>query len=156
MLTHKLGAGILLLAAFATTAAAEERGYSATLCNVKTSATSIFYSFRGLEQGSLSSQTVECGAAPQVGANVDRIEATVFDRNADSDVCCTMMVLSADGMPITSATRCSTGSTTASQLLSATFPANAAGAVDLSCRLPPNNPTSGPSRLATYRVRSTP
>ena len=156
MITRKLGAAALLIAAFTATASAEERGYSATLCNGSSSATNLFYTFRGVEVTGLSSQTVQCGAAPEVGANVDRIEATVYDRNADADLCCTMMVLSADGMPITSATRCSTGSATASQLLSATFPPNAAGAVDLSCNIPASNPRSGPSRIATYRVRSTP
>jgi hypothetical protein len=155
MITRKLGAAALLIAAFTATASAEERGYSATLCNASSSATNLFYTFRGVEVTGLSSQTVQCGAAPEVGANVDRIEATVYDRNPDSNLCCTMILLSSDGMPIMSATRCSAGNGNASQLLSATFLPNATGAVDLSCTIPGASPT-GPSRIATYRVRSIP
>ena len=155
MITRKLGAAVLLLAA-TTTASAEERGYSATLCNASSSVSNLTYTFRGVEVNNLSSTTVQCGAAPQVGANVDRIEATVYDRNPDSNLCCAMFVLNADGLTIATATRCTSGSGAASQVLSATFPANAASAVDLSCSIPAASPIGGASRLATYRVRSTP
>ena len=150
---RSLGAMALAGAAVTTTASAEERGYSAALCG--SSSSNVSFSNLGVEVTNLSPGNVYCGAAPLVGADVDRIQATVYDRNPTSDVCCTMSVVNADGFTVASANRCSTGSGNASQLLSALLPVNVAGSVILSCLLPPASP-SGSSRIATYRVRSTP
>jgi hypothetical protein len=143
----------LLFGVITTAATAEERGYSATQCT--TNGSNIFYTFRGAEVSGLSTGTLFCGAAPVVGANVDRIQATVHDRNPDSNACCTMMVLNSEGMAVASASRCSTGNSNAAQLLSADFPANVANSAELQCTIPGAAPT-GVSRLLTYRVRTTP
>jgi hypothetical protein len=148
-----VAAVVLLGAAITTTASAEQRGYSGTLCNGTDN--NLMYTPMGVETTNLSSGRVLCGAAPLVGSDVNRIQATVYDRNPTADLCCTMIVLSADGLAITSALRCSSGNSNAAQLLSATFPTNVAGSVVLQCDIPPAAPT-GASRVSTYRVRSTP
>jgi hypothetical protein len=155
---QKLAVMILVSAGVTTSASAEERGYHGTLCNPSPSpsGSNLYYTFQGVEVTNLSSAQVMCGTATLLGANVERIEVTAHDRNSTSDLCCSMMVLNADGLPITSANRCTSGSANASQLLTAILPPNAASAVNLQCTIPAASPTGGPSRLLTYRVRSTP
>jgi len=150
---RSLGAIALASLVVVTTASAEERGYSAALCSSNT--TNTFFEDFGINVVNLSPATVFCGAAPIVGADVNRIQAAVYDRNSTGDVCCTMLVLGADGMPISSASRCSTGSSSSVQTLSVVPPVNAAGSVLLSCNVPPATP-SGFSRVSVYRVRSSP
>jgi hypothetical protein len=154
----QLAVMILVSAGVTTSASAEERGYPAALCNPSPSpgGSNLFYTFQGVEVTNLSPAQVMCGTATLLGADVERIEVTAHDRNSTSDLCCWMMVLNADGIPITSATRCTSGSANASQLLSAVLPPNAASAVSLQCTIPAASPTGGPSRLLTYRVRTIP
>jgi hypothetical protein len=148
-----VGAIALATATVATTALADDRGYSAALC--ATSASNVLFSSLGVEVTNLSSANVFCGAAPIVGSDVYRIEATVYDRNPSADLCCTMSVINAQGFTIASGSRCSAGNSNASQLLSVVPPPNAAGTVLLVCNIPAVQPT-GASRIATYRVSSTP
>ena len=143
------------VAVAATAGAAEERGYPGAQCSHSPSTTNLEYSYLGVEVTNLSSASVFCGAAPVVGANVDRIQATVVDRYPTSDVCCSMIVLNADGFAIASAFRCSSGSSGSSQLLSAAIPPNAAGTVGLQCSIPAAT-GMGWSRVASYRFHSIP
>lgn len=154
----KLAVSILVSAGVTTSASAEERGYPGTLCNPSPSpgGSNLFYTFQGVEVTNLSSGQVLCGTATLLGANVDRIEVTAHDRNPTSNLCCSMLVLNADGIPVASANRCTAASAGPSQLLSAILPPNAATAVSLLCTIPAASPTGGASRLLTYTVRSTP
>ncbi len=154
---RQLSTAALSVAALITTASAEERGYAAALCNPNTTtdAGRIMYTVLGVETTGLSSANVSCGAAPLVAADVTRIQATVYDRNPAADLCCNMMVKNTEGFGITSATRCSAGSGNPAQVLTFIPPANVVGTVELACTIPAAAPT-GASRIATYRVRSTP
>jgi|SRR6187431_2139083 len=151
---RSLGAIVLASAAVATTASAEERGYSALLCSVSASS-NVVRTYLGLETGTPASAHAFCGAAPIVGADVNRIQATVFDRNHTDNLCCTMSVVTADSFAIATASRCTSDSTD-SQLLTFIPPVNVAGSVHLQCTIPGLDFMGGVSRIATYRVRSTP
>jgi hypothetical protein len=146
---------IVGVGALVSSASAVESGYSGTLCNpsANSEVSKLVYSQFGVHNVAGSTAGVLCGANPPVGADVNRIQATVYDRNPATDVCCTMMVLNADGLVIASSAPCSGGSGAASQLLSYIPPVNTAGSVALSCSIPA---VSGGnlSHLTTYRVRT--
>jgi hypothetical protein len=139
--------------AIASTASAESRGYSAVLCTPasSTDAGNLLFTTMGVETTNLSGATVFCGGVTRVAANVRRIEATVYDRNPDADVCCSMLVMNADGFGVASGSRCSSGSGGPSQRLSVTLPGNSASSVILACTIPPASP-DGASRVTSYRV----
>lgn len=152
-----LGLAIAGLTALASTVSAADNGYQGTLCNpnTPTDASKIGYNQYGVHNTAATAAVVACGALPVVGSDVNLITATVHDRNAVANVCCTMLVQEPNGGVIASAVRCSANSSPAAQLLSWVPPVNVAGTVNLECSIP--SPTgAGHSHVTSYRVRSNP
>jgi hypothetical protein len=141
--------------ALVSTASAADDGYSGVVCNPSTfsDVSKLAYGQFGVHN-TAASTAVACGANPIFGADVNRIEAIVYDRNAATDVCCTMMVLDADGLVLSSSTPCSAGSGAASQLLLFIPAFNVSSTVAMTCSIPA---VSGGqlSHVTTYRVRTT-
>jgi hypothetical protein len=109
----------------------------------------------GVYNMSSTSAMVACPANPPVGSNITRIEATVFDSNSAVNICCSMEVRDIDGFLLVFATRCSAG--VVHQTLTFEPPVNASSTVVLGCEIPGTSPDGGwTSRIATYRVSSTP
>lgn len=119
--------------------------------------TELLYSGQwGIHNGSTSTTAlVSCGGHLEVGSDVYTIEATVYDRNPSSDVCCTMEVQRSDGSFLSSAYRCSSGYGGGFQTLSWVPPVNAAFTTNLECSIPVSS-TPGVSHVTTYRVKSSP
>ena len=152
LLAVVLGGLLVASSAFAVTG-----GYSGSACNpnTPTDGSRINYSQYGVHNVSTAVASVTCPANQPSGSDVFNISATVYDRSSTADVCCTMMVLNADGGVISSALRCSVGFGPASQSLSWVPPVNASSTVELACSIP-GVTSSGLSHVATYRVGSNP
>jgi hypothetical protein len=145
------------IAVAAGTASAAHNGYSGTLCNPinSTEDAKIGYSQFGVQNNASSTASVECGGLPNVGSDIFNVQATVYDRNAATNLCCTMRVLNNDGLFLASSTPCTVGSGAASMLLNWVPPVNAAGSFDMGCTIPPNQAGSV-SHVTTYRIQSNP
>ncbi len=142
----------------ASAASAANNGFAGALCNpdTPTDGGKIGRSATGVFNTSASTANVSCGSSVPIGADVNRIEATVYDRHNVGNVCCSMMVLSANGTILSSSAPCSVGSGAAAQTLSYVPPLNTAHTVDLACSIPAFLAGSGHSHVATYRVQSNP
>jgi hypothetical protein len=73
----------------------------------------------------------------------------VYDRDPNSNVCCTAFLEGPDGTPYSSARSCSSGFGASSQYLLSPL-AQTFGAINMICDIPPNHPTNGSSHVASF------
>jgi hypothetical protein len=152
-----IGLALLAIAGLATTASADNRRLNGALCNPATSVDvgRINYGVFGVHNISGATAQVSCGGVSVVSADVVTIEAIVYDRNAATNVTCTMRVQDAAGNQIAVAVRSSAGVAAAPQTLTFVPPVNAAGMVHLECSIPAAA-AAGVSHVTSYRINSNP
>jgi hypothetical protein len=94
---------------------------------------------------------------PFVGnLKINNVLATVYDRNPNTNVSCTLMIVALNGQIVWSNTRSSSGSQVAHQFLSFQPPNNNyLGTLNMSCSIPPST-NAGLSHVTTYRIIRTP
>lgn len=151
-------ATLLAGAAVVVPASATDSGFQGSLCSPAWPLDTelVYFGQWGVHNASTSTTAlVACGGHIPVGSDVYTIEATVYDRNPSTDVCCTMEVQRSDGSFLASAYRCSGGYGASAQTLSWVPPVNSAHTVNLECSIPVSS-TPGVSHVTTFRVKSNP
>lgn len=94
---------------------------------------------------------------PFVGnLKINSVWVTVYDRNPNTNVNCTLMIVGLDGKIAWSNTRSSSGSQVGHQFLGFQPPDNNfLGTLNMSCSIPPST-NAGISHVTTYRIIRTP
>jgi hypothetical protein len=86
---------------------------------------------------------------------VNSVWATVYDRNPNANVSCTLTGVGLDGNTLWSRTSSSSGSGATHQFLSFSPPSTFIATMNMVCSIPPAT-SSGVSHVTTYRVITTP
>jgi hypothetical protein len=142
---------LLSLTGAVTASAATDTTSHGTLCNPQPADVSkIIYNQFGVVNTAASAAGVQCGAAIVTGATISQVALEVFDRNASTNVSCTLVLTDVFGNTVFSQTQATTGSGSAAKLLQF-FPAVATHTLTLSCSLPAISGVDA-SAIATYRV----
>lgn len=112
----------------------------------------------GVHNSSTSSTaTVQCPFDLPFNASlrVNSVWVTVYDRNPNQDVSCTLIGVGLEGNTLWTRTSSSNGSGAAHQFLSFSPPNTFTPSMNMVCSLPPAT-NSGVSHVTTYRVITTP
>lgn len=133
-----------LTAAIAFGASSDAYAGPGTTCVPQTpgDAAKIQYTQWGVHNNDTSNRAfIECGAYGDSGSGsfVGRVEAQVYDRNPDDDVCCTFLYQLFDGTLSASVDKCSSGANQGSSYMTHVFNAGsrpAAAFVNVQCRIP--------------------
>jgi hypothetical protein len=149
----------LLGALVASTASGQTttfRTFPAAFCtpNAPGDAANISVGNYGVQNNSTSvAAGVQCPAATVFGNQLSYADIIVYDRNPSTNICCTIMSLSSEGVILASSTPCSSGSGSPSQQIFWSPPGGTGGNVQISCSIPP---VSGGniSHVAHYRVET--
>jgi hypothetical protein len=149
-----IGLALLGAASLATTASAEDRSFNGVLCNPidSTNAGRISYSAFGVHNTSASTATVNCSGAMINAVDIDFMQVVVYDRNAASNVSCTLRLQGLDGSQTAVSTVNSSGSGAAAQTLTWAPPNGFYGMFHITCSLPAAS-AGNFSHLASYLVR---
>lgn len=151
--TKIVGWAILSSALCAPAALGQElRSYSGAFCRAVSPADAgkVSYTQWGVQNDSGSAANVQCGITMQHQQVIDRIGVTVYDRDPNSNICCTFMLQNSDGVPVwTAGNRCSSGNSPNWQAFSAFTPGLPATFGNVACSVPPVT-ASGLSHVTRY------
>lgn len=106
---------------------------------------------------STSTASVQCPFTLPFDASlrVKNVYVTIYDRNPNANVSCTLTGVGLEGSTIWSVTAASSGSGATHQFLTLTPPSAFVATMNMSCSIPPST-NSGVSHVTTYRVVTTP
>lgn len=146
------------LLAISAPAAAKDVLYHGNFCQPRFNyQNKIGYNQFGPHNNGTAAEKIECPFVLDFDGSltVNKVEVTVYDRNAAKEVICTVRGVSVAGETIFSKTQSTLGSSQAAQFLNFNLNESMLGTLHMECFLPPKQ-GSALSHVSTYRLITTP